>query len=363
MEDTYRAIYINEAGQRFPATIFLSSVTLTIRYRNEHGEEKELYWLGERVQSIDERPADTRLYYPGSTGNMQQLQIRDLELVSAIKKNYRSYKFIGGFYHHTLGKTHNKIFLILGVLLFLFAGAYLWFLPWIGERIAVNFSKEFEIELGNTMYTSSISSYKIDSAKTVTINNFYKELKYRVDYPVIITVVEATEVNAFAIPGGNIIVHEAILEGMKTPEELAALLGHEASHIAKRHSLRTIFRGLARKMFLLLLVGYDDGMVRFFAENADALKGLQYSRALETEADSYGMLLMAESGLNTNGMLQLMEILQKETAGKEPASFMSTHPVFKDRMENIRIEMGRYPKPSIINSTLSKLFHDLHEKQ
>lgn len=363
MVDTHKAIYINEAGQQFPATIFLSSVTLTIRYQNEQGEEKDLYWLAERVQSIDERSGNTRLYYPGSTGNLQLLQIRDLELVSAIKKNFRSYKFIGGFYHHTLGKTRNKIFLVLGVLLFLFAAAYLWFLPWLGERIAMNFSKEYEIELGNTMYSSTISSYKVDSAKTRTINNFYKELKYRVNYPIIITVVKATEVNAFAIPGGNIIVHEAILEGMKTPEELAALLGHEASHIAKRHSLRSIFRGMARKMFLLLVVGSNDGIVRFFAENADALKGLQYSRALETEADKFGMQLMAENGVNTKGMLQLMEELQMETIGKEPASFMSTHPVFEDRIENIRIEMNRYPAPSIINSTLNKLFHDLYEKK
>ncbi len=362
MADTYKANYINEAGQPFPATIFLSSVTLTIRFQNELGQEKDLYWLAERVQSIVERSGDTRLYYPGSTGNTQQLQIRDRELVSAIKKTYRSYKFIGGFYHHTMGKTRNKILLILGVILVLFASVYLWFLPWLGERIAMNFSKEYEIELGNTMYSSTISSYKVDSAKTRSINNFYKELKYKVNYPIIITVVEATEVNAFAIPGGNIIVHEAILEGMKTPEELAALLGHEASHIAKRHSLRSIFRGMARKIFLLLIFGSNDGIVGFFADNADALKGLQYSRALETEADNFGIQLMAESGINAKGMLQLMEMLQKETVGNEPASFMNTHPVFKDRMKNIRIEMNRYPDPPIINSTLSKLFHDLYEK-
>jgi predicted Zn-dependent protease len=61
-------------------------------------------------------------------------------------------------------------------------------------------------------------------------------------------------------------------------------------------------------------------------------------------------------------MLQLMNMLQQEAAGKEPAAFMSTHPVFKDRLENIRAQMKNFPTPSSGNRPdLSKLFHDLYE--
>jgi predicted Zn-dependent protease len=74
------------------------------------------------------------------------------------------------------------------------------------------------------------------------------------------------------------------------------------------------------------------------------------------------MRMMANSGLNTEGMMRLMEMLQKETVGKEPAAFMSTHPVFKDRIENIRKEMVKYPASSQDNPKLKKLFHDLYEE-
>ena len=115
-------------------------------------------------------------------------------------------------------------------------------------------------------------------------------------------------------------------------------------------------------MFLLLLVGNDSGIISYLANNADALKGLEYSRALETEADDNGMRLMANSGLNTQGMMQLMELLQKETVGKEPAAFMSTHPVFKDRIENIQKQLLKYPAESENNPAIRKLFHDLYEE-
>ncbi|MFM9908334.1 MAG: M48 family metallopeptidase [Chitinophagaceae bacterium] len=362
MESSYKATYINDKGQQFPAVIFVSSVTLTIRYVNESGEQRDLNWLAEKIQSFEQNSTGAILFYQGSSVKPEQLMIQQQELIIAIQKKFRGYKFMGGLYHHTIGKTGNKIILILSVLVLLLALLYTWILPWFGERVAMNFSKEYEMKLGEQMYNSTISALKIDSTKTRIINSFFRELDYKLDYPISITVVESKEVNAFAIPGGHIVVYDAILEGMKTPEELAALLAHEASHTTKRHSLRAIFRGLSRQMFLLLLVGSDAGIVGFLAEKADALKGLQYSRALETEADNNGMQLMYDSKINAAGMLRLMELLQKGTIGKEPAVFLSTHPVFKDRVENIRRQLKKYPAEKENSIAIKKLFHDLYEE-
>src|SRR5688572_2756525 len=124
--------------------------------------------------------------------------------------------------------------------------------------------------MGDQMYKSMITQYKVDDRKTAILNEFYKELKYDVGYPITITVVESNEMNAFAMPGGHIVVYSTILEEMKTPEELAALLGHESSHIALRHSLRNIFRDLSRKMFLALLFGNDSGITAVVVDNANA---------------------------------------------------------------------------------------------
>jgi predicted Zn-dependent protease len=132
------------------------------------------------------------------------------------------------------------------------------------------------------------------------------------------------------------VVHDAILKEMQRPEELAALLSHEASHIALRHSLRNMFRSMARRVFIMLLVGNESGIASFIIDNADNLKQLEYSRSLETEADNSGMRMMAKSGIEPNGMLDLMLLLQRQTNGNEPAEFLSTHPVFSDRIENVK---------------------------
>jgi predicted Zn-dependent protease len=173
--------------------------------------------------------------------------------------------------------------------------------------------------------------------------------------------VASGEVNAFAIPGGHIVVYDAILDNMKTPEELAALLGHEASHIALRHSLRTIFRSMARTMFLWLIMGNQHSVISTVISNADELKGLQYSRSLETDADNNGMQLMAKSGIDVKGMLRLMQLLQKESGKAEPAAFLSTHPVFKDRIQHIENQIHHLPATTTQNPRLKELFHSIYE--
>jgi predicted Zn-dependent protease len=80
---------------------------------------------------------------------------------------------------------------------------------------------------------------------------------------------------------------------------------------------------------------------------------------LETEADNNGLQLMAKSGIDQGGMLRLMELLQKQTIGKE-TPFLSTHPVFKKRIENIRNQI-RGPVKNNPDEELKKLFHEIYE--
>jgi predicted Zn-dependent protease len=227
--------------------------------------------------------------------------------------------------------------------------------------MANRFSKEAEINLGEQMYQSVKLQYRIDNQKTAILNEFYKQLHYDVGYPVSITVVESKEMNAFAIPGGHIVVYDAILDQMKTPEELAALLGHEASHIALRHSLRNVFRSMARQMFIAIIAGDQSGIVSVVVNNADALKGLQYSRSLETEADDNGLQLMEKSNINPQGMRRLMQMLQKESGAGEPSAFLSTHPVFKDRIQHIETRLKQLPAITTANDSLKTIFHSIYE--
>lgn len=367
MSHSYKAIYYNELNHFYSADVFVSSVTLTMRYKNESGDVIDKNWLGEDIVSLEEGELQSTLLYKNESGKPERLIIKDRELLKEIKHQFRHRRFAGKQYQFHTARTGYRVMLILLSILLVLGAVYLFFVPWLGERVAKNFSKEKEISLGDQMYRSIIASSKVDARKTKILNTFYKQLHYDVGYPVEITVVESNEVNAFAVPGGHIVVYDGILENMKTPGELAALLGHEASHVKLRHSLRNIFRSLARKMFLLLLLGGDAGIAGYLADRADNLKGLQYSRELETEADDSGMELMNRSNVNPDGMLQLMMLLSKEGEGRETSALLSTHPVFESRIKNVRQQLKRINYKSAgategeTNPQLASLFHEIYE--
>lgn len=358
---TYRATFIDTGGRSHPAEIFLNAVTITIRIRDEQGSNRDVYWLAARVQRDESISYETRLQYPLDNG-MEQLKITDVALILALKKQFSHYRFAGASAHRRfLASGRTRFFAIVGVVLALLLSAYLWLLPWIGERIAMRFSKETEIELGESMYQSAIAGYEIDEAKTKEINVFFRQLHFETGYPIKITVVHSNQLNAFAVPGGHIVVYDQLLKVMNHPGELAALLGHEASHVAERHSLRSLFRGLARQIFIMLIVGNDSGLISYLANNADALKGLQYSRSLETDADNKGMAMMVKSHIDPAGMIALMKLLQQEPeqGRQEPVSFLSTHPVFKDRINNIRRKVTAYQETYFLSPELQKSFDNL----
>jgi len=361
MSSVYTATYYNASGYFYQATIFLSSVTISIRYRDEENVEKDVYWLVQDVTAFQEQDMSSELQYLNKEGRTERLVIRDPQLVQALKAILSQHRILAKTHKRVFSNVFAKLTVIAGVIAGILLITYLWIMPWLGERMAMSFSKEDEINMGEQMYQSALEEYKTDDRKTAILNDFYKQLHYNTGYPVQITVVESDETNAFAIPGGHIIVYDAILDRMKTPEELAALLGHEASHIQLRHSLRTVFRNLARKMFLSLILGNHSGVISVAVDHADELKELQYSRSLETEADNKGMWLMVNSGINAQGMLKLMELLQQETGGAEPSGYLSTHPLYNRRIRNIEDQIQNLPHVTNQNEELKKLFHSIYE--
>lgn len=359
MNKTYTAVYLNPSGRFYNATIFLSSITLSIRFTDEHNQIMDVYWLAADIVSLEQDVLVSILTYRNKNGQTERLTIRDPELLHAIKKHFGHHRFIGGWKHRIFGSTRTKIFLFLSVTLAIILAGYFLFVPWLGDRIAKSISKEWEINMGQKLHQAVMQEFKVDTVRTQLINFFFKELHYDVQYPVSITVVQSKEVNAFAVPGGPIVVYSSILEKLRGPEELAALLSHETSHIELRHSLRNMFGSLARKMFLVLLIGDQSGLAAFFIDNADNLKGLEYSRALETEADDHGISLMRSSGINATGMLGLMQVLQAETKGEEPSAFLSTHPIFTSRIENIKSQLESPRDLPTARDTLSSIFKQL----
>jgi Zn-dependent protease with chaperone function len=351
-------LFTDSEKRSYQSTLIFSPVTISIRYTGEDGNQKDVHWLADKVQRMDQILSGISLSYINPNGLEEKLQVRDEETISSILKIYRHKKFTGG-------KEHKRRYVLplalLGTIIGIFLLFYLFFIPMIGERMAGRVSKDWEAGLGNEMYDVMMEQYKIDPQLTSKLNRFYMATGFEVPYDIQITVIREPELNAFALPGGNIVVHDGILKKITSHEELAALLSHEVSHISERHSLRNLFRTYSRKMFLALVIGNHSGMASVLVDQADALKGLEYSRELETEADERGLELMSQNRMNTNGMISLMKILQSETKGSEPSPFLSTHPVFTERIEQIRKKISTLPKNVQRNEELEELFQSIKQ--
>jgi predicted Zn-dependent protease len=222
------------------------------------------------------------------------------------------------------------------------------FAVYVVPIIALHFiSKEREIEIGNQINTAILSEQKVDLERTKWINAFAKELNLSTSYPIKIKVIKQKEVNAFALPGGYIIVHTGILENLHSSQELAALLSHETAHVNLRHSLKSIVGSTASGMLISLVLRDASGIIGLVVENADLLRTLHYSRSLERAADEEGMTILLRNQINPIAMNRLMKDL-KESNDELPESmaFLSTHPTTDERINNSLLFAKKYQQQS-----------------
>jgi beta-barrel assembly-enhancing protease len=230
-------------------------------------------------------------------------------------------------------KLNNATILGVALAVLMLLGLGYWFgLPWLAGAVAARIPVSAEMKMGETMYENMIRAYDVDKRLTAATNDFAKSIDFKTSYPIRITVVNNADVNAFALPGGNIVVFDGILRKMKTKEELAALLAHEVSHVHYRHSLRNIFRSLGGYLFLSLLLNDINGIVTVLADNSNALANLTYSRELETEADRKGMDVLQSEGINLKGFVDLFKLLKGEHGDVGSLKLLSTHPLTEERL-------------------------------
>jgi metalloendopeptidase OMA1, mitochondrial len=151
-------------------------------------------------------------------------------------------------------------------------------------------------------------------------------------------------VNAFAVPGGKVAVYTGIFPVAKDEAGLAVVLGHEVAHALLRHPAERMSQEL-----LLQVVGAGLG-VALSRNPAVANQVLQaygigtgvgvmlpFGRAQETEADHVGLILMAKAGYDPRVALEVWDRMEKMESGRQsPPEYLSTHPSYDTRVQNLR---------------------------
>jgi predicted Zn-dependent protease len=163
---------------------------------------------------------------------------------------------------------------------------------------------------------------------------------YRFDFHVLD---DAQTVNAFALPGGQIFITDALLRRLESPGQLAGILGHEIGHVVGRHAAEHIAKAQLTQGLTgaAVIASYDpDRPGSYQTAAAAALIGqlinLKYGRDDELESDKLGVRFMAEAGFHPESLIQVMDILEKAGGGGRTPDFLSTHPSPENRRGRIK---------------------------
>ena len=225
-------------------------------------------------------------------------------------------------------------------------------------------SQQYQQFLSENKVVSANSSRDAEMVRRVgqrlvaAINQFYstKGLKdelagYQWEY----NLVDSKEVNAWAMPGGKIVVYTGLLPVTQNEAALAVVLGHEITHALAHHgnermSQQMVAQGIGVAGGILTANNPTVSNIfnNIYGPGAQIGVLLPNSRKQELEADRYGLIFTAMAGYNPREAIPLWERMKEMSQGQRPPEFLSTHPAEDTRIEKLKQLMPealKYYKP------------------
>lgn len=174
-------------------------------------------------------------------------------------------------------------------------------------------------------------------------------------YKWVFGVIQSESINAFAFPGGYVVVTTGLLKQLKSEDELAFVLAHEIAHITKKH-----YYNVLRKQRLTEQASKNLKAMNTGSENTQLanMSGLMYARGLdkasEFEADKAGVELMSNTGYDPAAALSVLEKIQSlKSDDSRSALLFSTHPSVNERLDSL-VKAGIDQLPSTSTSASNK---------
>jgi hypothetical protein len=196
----------------------------------------------------------------------------------------------------------------------------------IGRDVAASILANYPIWNNNprlTRYLNSIcSALVINSPRPALFKGYH------------VAIIDSREINAFATPGGHILISRGLISAAPTEDALAAVIAHEIAHIQLRHGLRAIQTNR----------DVTDWLARFNQSGAGTIASAinsGFSQTQEYDADITALALLSATGYNPQGLVVMLQELQKIQPGIT-GGFNSTHPSPTSRLVNAQIAVARY---------------------
>jgi Zn-dependent protease with chaperone function len=305
-------------------------------------------------------------------GNLVEIRLKENsgEFLALEDKGFREDLFLYlreirkvSVYQRLIHLGFAKHLIIAAVILAVIVLGYLFAVPYIAEKSVVLIPETFDEKMGDSFIGEFVLENKQDTAKTLLMNEFAKEIDLNNHRELHFRVINSPTVNAFALPNGEIVIYTGILEKMDNYTELAALIGHEAAHINNRHSVKMLCRNLAGYILISALFADVNGIIAVLSENAHNLNTLSYSRSFENEADEQAVYLMIQNGIDPQGVISLFRLLETESEHENIRflEFLQTHPLTSHRIEKIQEMLSIDNTTYHSNPKLELLFEKMKE--
>ena len=252
----------------------------------------------------------------------------------------------------------NKIALFSLTILLACAIFFLTFtLPRLAGPLAENIPMEWEEELGEQVVglLTEIFATETNSCTNLegiaALRKLTDRLNKTVDtqYEFKVRVMRSKIVNAFAAPGGHIVILSGLIKKAETSDEVAGVLAHEMGHVIKRHPTKALIHAQGWSLLLSALTGFSTSNDNLASGIALNLATSSYSRKNEAEADSVAKGILIKARINKSGLLTFFERLRLEAKPESTGIFryFATHPSLKDRINAIRSKSNEEYEPAL----------------
>jgi beta-barrel assembly-enhancing protease len=223
-------------------------------------------------------------------------------------------------------------------------GGLWWGLPVISGRIVEHIPPSWEEKLGDAVELEPVWGPRCTTAAgSAVLDRLTRRLVKGAEPPFPITVIvrDSAIVNAYALPGGHIVLLRGLLAQAESPDEVAGVLAHELTHTIKRHPMQALVANSGLALLIEVTLGNGTG-----ASLGYLLTSLHYSRAMEAEADDGAVHLLQHAGIGTAGFAAFFERMEKRAIGPK-LPYLSTHPQDKDRLAAVRAAATHRGRPAL----------------
>jgi len=248
----------------------------------------------------------------------------------------------------TLGKTLQGTLTAILILAAIIGGLYL-LKDKMVEGLASKVPPSWEKAAGDKLFNALSLQYHFirdDSLKKEFLKvgaPLFKQVEKQ-GYPVSIYFVKDASINAFALPGGKVVIQSGLIENAKSWEEVMGVLGHELAHVTRRHHIRSVINNVGLYTLLAATLGDVSALAGTFVSFGGDLASLANSRSFENEADETGWKYLQQAKINPNGLITFFETIKKENQTKIDTllkqkvdlSFLSTHPNVDERIKHLK---------------------------